>query len=1618
MQRMLAGMQRRDGAMLRNQMKKGKKHRAGLGGSKLTIGVNLPKVADSITNLKELEDVEKYQNPIEAEASLMTFAPQDADRHARVMLELERMARGHDGQGLRPRAQALLVDLKLKDAIHAYDNNYARDFWAWTMGRSRHNDDLRLTPWGRKDLLHIPGIRERIDMFVKKRMEFQQALVLLWARGQQGFLRTLEEAWLYYKYIVTGWNKWYQANKLVIAGNRGGNGSPPPFLTYYGMIDFLDEYRVVNDLIDHNPDDIMVHGAATFDPDTTMRLDPFGSPLLDAISAHHLAQNDDSIIQQADPTTDLKLYCALVQAHYVDNTADIDRQLAQGEKARIAMYQIAHLLHTNRITPAQLADNRLYKWLVSYRAKNAETYNDPTAANVIAGVGPALNNLAGAVHNGVVNGMNAANAQLNANFANLIGAVQANGPQAVVAQIQAQTAALTVQLQQLDGLQANSQLVLRRILHELQRRGGGGAAAAPPAPPPPPPAPPAAPAAPAAPPAAPGADGGPPPGGDGGGDGARWWQFWRRGGDGGGGGHGGGGDDDDAPGDGGGGEPYADAPALNDDAALDTAIREAAELQAVIERQRVKLEEQQHYINLVQYWDKRYKHYLGLGSNSMDATRSANADTRNYVQSLVNQRRMAQESSQVFLDTLRNSDAMLSDIKEELKLHQDIARATSQEAADSKAQVQIVNDDCRRIRFQCDRLRNDYEEVRRILADERARNQPVVRNNDPIVFPDGDEYNREEARALALRVTRQTVQREMANTQAQLHEAEQELEILQSAMGATSTSSAATRNLEAARAAIGPPVAALLPPTAPPPPPRTQEPDNDPFAMGDIGRLLPDIDPRTERPTGTATRARPSQQPMLPPVHQPRRQSGRSQGLPPENTNVGDPPRLLTRASIRRQRANQQIQQEPVAPPAPEPAPAPEQPAVDDVPEVVAAEPAAPAPSQTPAATLLAAMMERLHAPLAILGNRRAIVDESTTAMTGYNTTTANNPVTALLPPQMERGNTARTAVSRFNYLASTVVPRVRQYIVAQDQIGSEVQQLDMDHQRSRELVQNLMTENDREVVGAAIRQASLVSQRMRKMNNENNPFVSANTARHGQAFATIHNTLALHQSAVDQLQNDGSTDTRGYTNNTLPVYMHYLRDFLASSLDRDFSRDFYGAFEVVRSAVQTGIVQKMNHALSPATLQTVVDSTEQIAMTQRVILGIATNIATGNGDQAGNVNRLNQAVTRLEQLVTNYGTALRRVNAESTAAGARERLADIPNSAIYDPRITDGATFLRSFIHKLPRSMTGPAKEAEIRAAFHYLTHGFNFEFNTGDPDQTIRAMLDLEPDAAVRLALSRFTVLNNMVPRALEETQGGLDDVIQALHAGADVARARRSSVDVEQEQTQTVVYSFNGVMEGHLPMFSGPDADAQRVAFDLAITQGTRLLLPYKHDIASTPEAVQQQVIHAIGNAYAEFDRTNLDADEARARITMYNRQADNPISLYQKLFAEGRLYSLAGVAEVNNSSQEHTAKRLRTSTDSESKGVSTTTPPEEYTESYNYLLSRVARLLEDQPTRGASVPWTKERIAKWATKAEKVLKRYTEFTKRKDMHMSNEDLQALMGSITNLRAVYNSNTTRKR
>lgn len=182
------------------------------------------------------------QHPLAKEGQLKKLEPLPETRAAFIKALTREMV--GDGQGtLDPHTVKRYQDKMVLEGLgENVDLMYAREFQRWIRGVSVFNEPM-LTPWGHRNMFHVPGVVEYLRELIQMRFDYQQSLMHLYMQPAQ----TLLDLELIYKYIVLQFG-------LVIPRNDGrvyAEGmplaeDPRSFMSISGMLSFLDDYQLTS----------------------------------------------------------------------------------------------------------------------------------------------------------------------------------------------------------------------------------------------------------------------------------------------------------------------------------------------------------------------------------------------------------------------------------------------------------------------------------------------------------------------------------------------------------------------------------------------------------------------------------------------------------------------------------------------------------------------------------------------------------------------------------------------------------------------------------------------------------------------------------------------------------------------------------------------------------------------------------------------------------------------------------------------------------------------------------------------------------------------------------------------------------------------------------------------------------------------------------------------------------------------------------------------------------------------------------------------------------------------------------------------------------------------------
>jgi len=139
-------------------------------------------------------------DPLEKETKIEDIEPLSGEQTKRMLQVAEIMSQT---KGLTPEEINALKVWKMNLAAEGIEGfvkaEFLKDFWAWLLGRGKEADHKK-TSWYRQSLADDPEVRAYVDMFPKKKMEYDLKLEFLKFRRPIG----IAQVYLYFKYIVRG----------------------------------------------------------------------------------------------------------------------------------------------------------------------------------------------------------------------------------------------------------------------------------------------------------------------------------------------------------------------------------------------------------------------------------------------------------------------------------------------------------------------------------------------------------------------------------------------------------------------------------------------------------------------------------------------------------------------------------------------------------------------------------------------------------------------------------------------------------------------------------------------------------------------------------------------------------------------------------------------------------------------------------------------------------------------------------------------------------------------------------------------------------------------------------------------------------------------------------------------------------------------------------------------------------------------------------------------------------------------------------------------------------------------------------------------------------------------
>lgn len=180
------------------------------------------------------------KHPLQMEDDLKEMIPLNHRRKAAFENTLKRTANNAMDLEVVRTAKRMLTELKIYDTVDEFDEEHAKDFMFWLAGRSRLNHP-RITPWGSKDLFHLPEVWQYFRSYIDKREEFRKALMELYFECRTAGPSGLKQSYLYYKYLAEEYENYH--DKATHGRLNFEDPKRYPFYTMDQMLHFLDIWK-------------------------------------------------------------------------------------------------------------------------------------------------------------------------------------------------------------------------------------------------------------------------------------------------------------------------------------------------------------------------------------------------------------------------------------------------------------------------------------------------------------------------------------------------------------------------------------------------------------------------------------------------------------------------------------------------------------------------------------------------------------------------------------------------------------------------------------------------------------------------------------------------------------------------------------------------------------------------------------------------------------------------------------------------------------------------------------------------------------------------------------------------------------------------------------------------------------------------------------------------------------------------------------------------------------------------------------------------------------------------------------------------------------------------------
>ena len=220
------------------------------------------------------------EDPLERESRLSVIKPRAAHLQAKVIQVIDDLLVRLDDDTLGAKRKALTLyktQLMMNQEFGQQEYQFVLDFWKWLLGRGLDEDHDK-TGWGRTNVAAVNReVGDYVSMFVEKRSDYIQKLALLAMRQPV----TLNEYYLYFKYIVRGGLKRTEENGTVVFD--------------FSDEDFLQDWDILLEEFDEWKEE----EAKPFNPQQTREPYPYGKYL------EQMRDNQQEFLDRMDRMVDL-----------------------------------------------------------------------------------------------------------------------------------------------------------------------------------------------------------------------------------------------------------------------------------------------------------------------------------------------------------------------------------------------------------------------------------------------------------------------------------------------------------------------------------------------------------------------------------------------------------------------------------------------------------------------------------------------------------------------------------------------------------------------------------------------------------------------------------------------------------------------------------------------------------------------------------------------------------------------------------------------------------------------------------------------------------------------------------------------------------------------------------------------------------------------------------------------------------------------------------------------------------------------------------------------------------------------------------------------------------------